>query len=260
MVRGLDIFKKYFVAYPDNYVIIGGTARDTIIENAGFEPKGTKDIDVILVVEALVVEFVNRFWQFVKDGKYEHQEKSSGIQQYYRFYNPENPQFPFMIELFSRKPDEVLLNEPAHLTPVPVESDLSSFSAILLSDDYYNYILTHSFIEDEIHFANLESLICLKAKAFNDMTFRKAQGESIDSKKIQKHKNDIFRLAAMLTAAHVFELPPSLKTDLQNFTSVVAKDLPGRNVFKIWGMGNIAPENVFAQILNSFQLNKTSEL
>ena len=43
-----------------------------------------------------------------------------------------------MIELFSRKPDAILLNEPAHLTPIPVEADLSSLSAILLSDDYYN--------------------------------------------------------------------------------------------------------------------------
>lgn len=30
MVRGLAIFKEYFEQYPDNYVIIGGTAR---IEN-----------------------------------------------------------------------------------------------------------------------------------------------------------------------------------------------------------------------------------
>lgn len=255
MVRGLNIFKEYFAEYPDNYVIIGGAARDLIIENAGFEPKGTKDIDVILVVEALTAAFVEQFWQFVKDGSYEHQEKSSGTQQYYRFYNPANQDFPFMVELFSRKPDEVLLTEPAHLTPIPVESDLSSLSAILLSDDYYDYILTHSFMEDEIHFANLESLICLKAKAFNDMTLRKAQEESIDSKKIQKHKNDIFRLAVTLTPAHFFELPPSIKTDLQDFTSAVTSDLPGKEVYKAWGMGSIEPENVFAQLIKSFGLN-----
>lgn len=34
MVRGLDIFKKYFEAYPDNCVIIGGTACDMIIDDA----------------------------------------------------------------------------------------------------------------------------------------------------------------------------------------------------------------------------------
>ena len=39
MVRGLDIFKKYFEQYPENYVIIGGTACDIIIDEAGFVPK-----------------------------------------------------------------------------------------------------------------------------------------------------------------------------------------------------------------------------
>ncbi len=53
MVRGLDTFKKYFEDYPDNYVIIGGTACDLIIDEAGFTPRATKDIDIILVVEAL---------------------------------------------------------------------------------------------------------------------------------------------------------------------------------------------------------------
>ena len=61
MVRGLDIFKKYFEAYPGNYMIIGGTACDLIIDEAGFVPRATKDIDIILVVEALNGEFIKQF-------------------------------------------------------------------------------------------------------------------------------------------------------------------------------------------------------
>ena len=49
MVVGLDIFKKYFEQYPDNYIIIGGTACDIIIGEAGFTPRATKDIDIILI-------------------------------------------------------------------------------------------------------------------------------------------------------------------------------------------------------------------
>jgi len=44
MVRGLDIFKKYFEQYTENYVIIGGTACDIIIDEASFVPRATKDI------------------------------------------------------------------------------------------------------------------------------------------------------------------------------------------------------------------------
>ena len=56
MVVGLDVFKKYFEQFPDNYIIIGGTACDIIIGEAGFIPRATKDIDIILIVEALSPE------------------------------------------------------------------------------------------------------------------------------------------------------------------------------------------------------------
>ena len=134
MVRGLDIFKKYFQEYLDNYVIIGGTACDLIIEEAGFIPRATKDIDIILVVEALSSEFVKQFWQFVADGNYERKEKSEEERKYYRFIKPEDTKYPFQIELFSRNPDLLDLDEGAHLTPIPTDDDLSSLSAILLDD------------------------------------------------------------------------------------------------------------------------------
>jgi len=254
MVRGLDIFKKYFEAYPDNYLIIGGAARDIIIEDAGFSPKGTKDIDIVLVIEALTEDFVKQFWLFIKDGKYKHQEKSSGERKYYRFYNPANTEFPFMIELFSRKPDLVLLSEPAHLTPIPIESDLSSLSAILLSNDYYGYILDHSIVDNDVHIANKEALICLKAKAFIDMSERKAQGEVIDNRNIKKHKNDIFRLAITLAPDDVFEVPETIKNDIQTFVNAIDGDLPGKELFKSMGLGSISAEIIFNQILKSFQL------
>jgi hypothetical protein len=256
MIIGLDIFKKYFEAYPDNYLIIGGTARDIIIEEAGFIPKGTRDIDIVLVIEAMTEDFVKQFWLFVKDGNYEHQEKSSGERKYYRFYNPANTEFPFMIELFSRKPDLVLLCEPAHLTPIPIESDLSSLSAILLSNDYYEYILNQSIVENEVHIANKEALICLKAKSFIDMSERKANGDEIDNKNIKKHKNDIFRLAITLAPDDLFEVPETIKSDMQTFANAIADNLPGKELFKSMGLGGTPPGKVFNQLLKSFQLDR----
>ena len=105
MVRGLELFKKHFEHFTGNYVIIGGTACDIIIEEAGFTPRATKDIDILLVVEALTSGFVKQFWQFIKEGKYERKEKSTDERKYYRFIKPENSDFPFQLELFSRVPD-----------------------------------------------------------------------------------------------------------------------------------------------------------
>lgn len=79
MVRGLNIFSEYFKDFIDNYIIIGGTACDIIIEGAGLTPRVTKDIDIILVVEALSAAFVKHFWNFIQDGNYERTEKPPTI-------------------------------------------------------------------------------------------------------------------------------------------------------------------------------------
>lgn len=255
MVRGLDVFKKYFEAYPENYVIIGGTACDIIIDEAGFIPRATKDIDIILVVEALNAGFVKQFWQFIKDGNYEKKEKSEDERKYYRFIKPENLKFPFQIELFSRNPDLLDIDEQSHLTPIPVDDDLSSLSAILLNDDYYHYMLDHSESENGLHRANTEALICLKAKAYLEIAERIAKGSKEGSKQLRKHKGDIFRLAVMLTENDVYELPDSIQTHMQEFMDTIAADLPNNAILKEMGLGNVNVIRVFNQILKSFQLN-----
>lgn len=255
MVRGLDIFKKYFADYPDQYVIIGGTACDIILGAAGLKPRATKDIDIILVVEALNGDFVKQFWQFIKDGKYERKEKSDDERQYFRFVKPENADFPHQIELFARNPDLIGLNVEAHLTPIPVDDDLSSLSAILLDDDYYKYMLEHSELEDGLRRANTEALICLKAKAYYEIKYRIANGGKEDGKHLKKHKADVFRLAVTMSEKPVYVLHERMKTDMQKFINEVRDDLPGKDIFKEMGLGQIEIEVVYAQLIKSFQLN-----
>lgn len=255
MVRGLDIFASWFKDFPDNYVIIGGTACDILIEEAGFTPRATKDIDIILVVEALSADFVRKFWEFIKAGNYERQEKSADDRQYYRFTKPQNKDFPYQLELFAREPDVITLEDDAHLTPIPVDDDLSSLSAILLSDDYYNYMLEHSKAEDGLHLANTEALICLKAKAYLEIGERLAAGSKEDSRHLKKHKNDVFRLAVLLVPEDVFELPESIKSHMQTFANTIANDLPDKQLFKAMGLGGLDVTKVWDQLLKNFQLH-----
>lgn len=254
MVRGIEKFREYFKDFPDNYVIIGGTACDIIISEAALTPRATKDIDIILVIEALNPEFVNKFWSFIKDANYERREVGGEERKYYRFIKPEDNEFPMQIELFSRKPDVIILEESAHLTPIPVDDDLSSLSAILLSDDYYNYMIEHSTLENSLHLANTEALICLKAKAYLEIAERIAQGKNEDSKHLRKHKADVFRLALMLTEENVFELPVSIKEHLQAFADALANDLPDKAIFKEMGIGNVDSTALFKQLLLNFNL------
>ena len=255
MVRGLDTFKKYFEAFPDNYVIIGGTACDIIIEKERLTPRATKDIDIILIVEALSAAFVKQFWTFIVDGDYEQKEKSDDERQYYRFLKPAKTEFPYQIELFARNPDLINLDELAHLTPIPVDDDLSSLSAILLNDDFYHYMLKQSVFENGLHYANSEALICLKAKAYFEIAERIANGSKEDSKQLRKHKGDIFRLAVLLKETDVFELPEGIKVHLQAFADRIVNELPDSVLFKEMGLGRVDPKNVLNQIIKSFQLN-----
>ena len=255
MVKGLDVFKKYFEEFTDNYVVIGGTACDLILGEAGFNARATKDIDIILVVEALKPDFVKQFWQFIRDGKYELKEIVEE-RNCYRFSKPENGEYPFQIELFSRKPDTITLDDDVHLIPIPVEEGISSLSAILMNEDYYKFVIDNSILENGIHRAKTEALICLKAKAYLEIDARIAKGSNEDGKQLRKHKGDVFRLTAMLTENDIFELPKTIRNDLKEFLESITIELPGKEILKEAGLGNIEPKKVFNQILKSFQFGE----
>jgi len=255
MVRGINKFREYFAGYEGNYVIIGGTACDILEENAGQPPRATKDIDLVLIVEALTTDFVRRFWEFIKAGQYETRQRGNGKHEYFRFLKPQNGDFPFQIEIFARKLDGLNIAEETRLTPIPIDENLSSLSAILMNENYYHFTLEHNIIEGSIRLANIESLIVLKAKAFIDLSDRKAKGELIDDKNIRKHKNDIFRLATMLTRTDKFVLPTEIQNDIELFCQMVFQSLPDNAFFKSIGL-LAKPEDVFDLLRSAFQVNQ----
>jgi len=224
MVIGLDTFRAFFKDFADNYVIIGGTACNKLVENNDLKPRATKDIDAILIIEALSNGFVRRFWEFVKEGKYELWQTASGETQFYRFIKPQIDKFPLQIELFSRVPDMIQVPEGAHLTPIPTGEELSSFSAILLNDDYYHYAVSHTVVLNNLNFVDRDAVILLKAVAYINNSKRKAEGEQVRSDDITKHKNDIFRIVSTFTENDRYEIPETLKNDLRTFLEMVKKD------------------------------------
>ena len=102
-MRGIDKFKERLAGHDGEYVLIGGGACDLLFGEAGQDFRATKDLDLVLLVEALTPEFGRVFWDFVKEGGYENKQKSSGKPQFYRFSKPEDPAFPAMLELFAHR-------------------------------------------------------------------------------------------------------------------------------------------------------------
>ena len=219
MVRGIDSFREWFQGYEDQYAIIGGTACDLLMTDEGLDFRATKDIDLVLIVESVDAAFGRRFWEYVVAAGYEHRNKSTGEPQFYRFTNPQLHDYPTMIELFARKPDTITLPENAVLTSLPIDEEISSLSAILLSDDYYELLKRGRVRISGVTILDAPYMIPFKAKAWIDLSDRKASGEQADTKNIRKHKNDVFRLTELLDQdqqALPF-LPDKVKNDMREF-------------------------------------------
>lgn len=255
MVVGLDKFREFFKDYLDSYVIIGGTACDILLTNEGLIPRATKDIDIILVIERLTPEFVTRLWQFIKAGGYRSLLKEPEQRKYYRFTDPADRDFPRQIELFSRIPDSIDNRESARFTRISIDEGISSLSAILMNDSYYGYTVEHSSTIDDLHRANLDALICLKAKAFLDLESRKRNGENVDEKDIKKHKNDVFRLAAMLTGDANFVLPDQIRNDLLIFLDESKDSLPDKAILREMGAGDLHIDELYEQLRKNFNIS-----
>jgi hypothetical protein len=254
MVTGLNRFQEAFKDHYDSYVIIGGTACDLLLNREGLIPRATKDIDMVVIIESLNAEFVNQFWKFLTEGQYRSLEKELGERKYYRFKDPAGVEYPRQIELFSRTPDAIDDSHPSRFTRIKVEEAVYGLSAILMDDTYYSYTVDRSSMVEGVHVANAESVICLKARAFLDLEHRRTRGEQIDDGDIKKHKNDVFRLAAMLRPADRFHLPASVRSDMKQFVDVIKDQIPSDDILKRLGAGNLTTRDLHSQLYLNFDL------
>jgi hypothetical protein len=250
MVGGLDKFKEHFGAFPDQYILIGGTACDLLHGALGLSFRPTKDFDVVLCIEALDQGFFKSFRDFVRIGGYRIKEKDSK-RCLYRFDKPTDPTFPKQIELFSRKPDLIEAPADAILTPIPAGEGASNLSAILMDDDGYRFLLEGTVTIEGVRVATAERLIPLKAQAWTDLAARKAQGEHVDSKDLEKHRKDIYLLSRLLVVGSRVAVPAAMAESLRFWQREgVRNPLDSGSP----GLGGLSVDDVHALIHSVFQL------
>lgn len=227
MVKGFELFKRQFAPFSDNYIIIGGCACDWLFSQRDVRFRSTKDIDLVICAETLTPAFVAAFWDFIRAGDYTAYERKDGKRCFYRFQNPTRDTYPSMLELFARAPLAYPLIAPAHITPIPVEDPtVSSLSGILLDENYYAFIQRFRQKTDGVCVLSPEAIILLKARAWIDLSARKARGEFVKEKDLTKHKNDIFRLLTLLGATAPIPLPTPLYDDFQLYLTELQKLAP----------------------------------
>jgi hypothetical protein len=150
-----------------------------------------------------------------------------------------------MLELFSHKLNTFDLNGDAQCIPIPVEDELSSLSAILLNDEYYDLITNSCKTINNVPIITPECLIALKVKAFLNLTERKASGKAIDSDKIKKHKYDVFRVAQIIAEDSRFPLAVQITEDFKRFIGLIRDEPPD---LKSLGIRGITVEEVLELI------------
>ena len=224
MIRGIKLFRERFRDYEGSFVLIGGAACDEWFSTMDDTFRGTKDLDIVLIIEVVYPAFVAAIHAFREEGGYEIEKRDNGTQRLYRFRRPKNPEFPKELEFFSRKPDVFDLGAGQRVVPIPSDGDYHSLSALLMDEAYYSLIREHHVVQDGLPIASATALIPLKARAWADLSQREKNGEKIDSRDIKKHRNDVFQLAATLPGEPGPELPSTIQDDLRAFLEAFPED------------------------------------
>lgn len=222
MVIGVDRFREHFAGHEHQYALIGGAACELIMDEAGLGFRATKDLDIVLIIEALDSAFAERFMAFVDAGRYEIRERSAGDRVLYRFQKPKEEGYPAMLELFSRAPEGFDLTAGRTLARLSISEEAASLSAILLDTDYYAFLRSMVRTLNGIPILDEGGLIPFKARAWLDLSRRRADGEEVDEKNVKKHRNDVARMLQVLAADARYPLPEPIRADMAAFADALA--------------------------------------
>ncbi|MGX5057063.1 hypothetical protein ACWKX9_26060 [Enterobacter asburiae] len=220
-MAGIEFLSDYMSDFKDDYVLIGGNACALHFAEAEADFRETVDLDVVLVIETIKDDFYRRLSDFLVSNNYEGKvfRGSNPGGAAYRFILPEEhraPNKPTQIELFTRKPeyfDEAMYPE-GHITPLPTGSAISNFSAIILDDELYNYILDSKLDVKGVTTVNLECLLGLKSFAWHSNQELFDEGKINSYIDVVKHPNDMLRIISILPEA-VILYPQKLFESLQ---------------------------------------------
>ena len=203
VVAGLEKFKEAMVGNEDNYVLIGGGACSILFDEAGAAFRATKDLDVVVITDGKQSSFGKAMWKLIREGGYNAGKRREGGCTYYRFSLPDGSPnvgtYPGEIELFSRHPDFVLEDESSHVAPLPFDDVVSSLSAIILDDKYYDFIRECEGLSRcaNIAAASYHSSKCERTPGNNRLH---GEGVHISEKVLRKHRADVVELSGLLSS------------------------------------------------------------
>jgi hypothetical protein len=224
MVHRIDIFTQHFTAYANHYVLIGGSACDILMDELGASFRATKDLDIVIIIETINEDFYHHFIKFITRGGYVRKEVGGNKNQFYRFSHPKESTYPKQIELFCRHPENFDFSLQQVCTKIPLNDEITSLSAILLDDDYYDLLIKRKIEIREVSMIDIETLIIFKIRAWIDNKEKKERGEKITANDVNKHKNDVLRLLSNVNPNSRVKVSDGIKQDVINFCLLIKNE------------------------------------
>ncbi|MDO4290506.1 MAG: hypothetical protein Q4C41_04680 [Eggerthellaceae bacterium] len=221
VVQGIEVFKDAMKDHAGDYVLIGGGACSILFDQAGQSFRATEDLDVVVLAERCDASFAEDFWSFVRSGGYVCGKRDEGKCTYYRFNLPKSVDarvtHPAQIELFAKHPGFLLEDESSEVAPLPFDESVSSLSAIILNEGYYEFIRDNVAQVSGVPLLSAVHIIPLKMRAHIDINDKYREGRHYSQKDLRKHRIDVARLSRLLAGGERLELDGQMRADAEKF-------------------------------------------
>ena len=240
IVSGIQQFERAFAPFSDSFIVIGGSACRAVLSDGPIQPRRTRDIDMVLVLENVGKDFISAFWKFIKEGGYKFaSRKNAEGEVKYVFYSfvGGSDGYPSQIEILSKPVGGIGQPADYHIEYIEINEDYSHLSAIILNPDYYAYLTTHYVVREVIRYSSPDSLICLKTLAYMNLSAERAAGKQVNSDDLKKHRRDVMMAVASLDPTEVFEVSAHIKEVLISFAQAIAEPEISQSITASLGVG-----------------------
>lgn len=130
------------------------------------------------------------------------------------------------MNFFSKKPN-YHLETNASIIPIHINDDISSLSAVLLNDDFYDFMLQGRKTINGLSVLSAEYLIPFKMYAWLNLKNKKENGFFVKNTDLKKHKYDVFRLLRIVSLNKVINLQGLVFLKTNEFIELMkSEDLP----------------------------------
>lgn len=240
IVSGIQQFERAFAPFSDSFIVIGGSACRAVLSGGPIQPRRTRDIDMVLVLENVGKDFISAFWKFIKEGGYKFASRKNAegdIKYVFYSFVGGSDGYPSQIEILSKPVGGIGQPADYHIEYIEIDEDYSHLSAIILDPDYYAYLTTHYVVREGIRYASPDSLICLKTLAYMNLSAERAAGKQVNSDDLKKHRRDVMMAVASLDPTEVFEVSAHIKEVLISFAQAIAEPEISQSITASLGVG-----------------------